>query len=301
MPENNFKELVNQLGEPANYFKGVSASFSTLPKEIVIFKRNKAIRDRVTIHQRFIIVLSISGSGGVVINNNLFQIEPGHGAIIFPHQSHFYVQFKKESISWLFIGFEFDDENALLPLRDSPFRIDNISETLLQELLGNYLKTMDSESNSNTTLSIQLARLIDHILGLKLENAPNIFDTNSSPSHKKMNFLSKINRYIYDHIHEAIRINDLARHVCISESHLRKTIREVVGVSLGELIQRTQIHKSCALLKDTDMNITAIAEACGFSSIHTFSRAFKKRTKKTPSEYRKSSVRLNDNAFEEKS
>ena len=49
-----------------------------------------------------------------------------------------------------------------------------------------------------------------------------------------------------------------------------------------------RLLKAKELLRDADMNMTAVASACGFSSGTYFCKCFKKHMKTTPSQYKKS-------------
>lgn len=286
MIQSNLNKLIRSLPQPGSYFKGISPSFNALPKEIVVFNRSKPIRDRITVHQRFVLVINIDGQGAIVVNDNLYELSPMHGLLIFPHQSHHYVQFEDKDILWLFIGFEFSDENALLPIKDSPIHITPALKQELLDILGAYDKATKKNKKKDTLLTIKLCNFLENIVQHKMKSCHLPMLSSSKIPNQKMELLSQVNRYVFDHIQESIRIPDLSKHVCMSESHLRKVVREAIGISLGELIQRTQLYKACSLLKDTDMNMSMIAENCGYSSIYSFSRAFKKKMQKTPTEFR---------------
>jgi AraC-like DNA-binding protein len=61
----------------------------------------------------------------------------------------------------------------------------------------------------------------------------------------------------------------------------------MVGLSLGDYILRSRMNRACALLGDSTMNVSEVAAACGFGSLYSFSRAFKKRRGLSPSAFRK--------------
>jgi AraC-like DNA-binding protein len=85
----------------------------------------------------------------------------------------------------------------------------------------------------------------------------------------------------------ALDISDLAKKYHLSESHFRRVFREVHGQSPGKMYSRNKIREACDKLCYTDMNISEIANAMGYSNVHNFSRAFKEVLKVSPSKYRK--------------
>jgi AraC-like DNA-binding protein len=67
--------------------------------------------------------------------------------------------------------------------------------------------------------------------------------------------------------------------------------RQEIGLPPGEFILRSKIDHARHLLGGTDLSVTDIAHALGFSSAQYFATAFKRLTRTTPSLFRQS-VRL---------
>jgi AraC-like DNA-binding protein len=57
------------------------------------------------------------------------------------------------------------------------------------------------------------------------------------------------------------------------------------GLSPKQFQLRSRINQAKDLLRDSTLTFTAIAEECGFDSLATFSRAFRRYEKVSPSEY----------------
>lgn len=85
----------------------------------------------------------------------------------------------------------------------------------------------------------------------------------------------------------SLDISALAKKYNLSESHFRRVFREVHGESPGKMYNRNKIREACDKLCYTDMNISEIANAMGYSNVHNFSRAFKEVLNVSPSKYRK--------------
>ena len=72
-----------------------------------------------------------------------------------------------------------------------------------------------------------------------------------------------------------------------SRPTLFREFKNFYGVAPIQFLNNHRIHKACALLKESDMPIEAIATACGFESGSYFSSIFKKNLNITPLRYRK--------------
>lgn len=74
----------------------------------------------------------------------------------------------------------------------------------------------------------------------------------------------------------------------VHPSYLSSLFRKETGVTLTEYVNQKRVEHGVFLLNTTNMQVQAIAQQCGFSDINYFTRIFKKRIGKTPSEYKNS-------------
>jgi AraC-like DNA-binding protein len=72
----------------------------------------------------------------------------------------------------------------------------------------------------------------------------------------------------------------------ITARHLSATTKAVFGKSAGEMIDEIVIKEAKTLLQNPQYNIAQIADALNFPNLSFFGKFFKKRTGKSPSEYR---------------
>lgn len=94
--------------------------------------------------------------------------------------------------------------------------------------------------------------------------------------------------YLGKHISEPTLSNrELAEHANVSEVYFRRLFKETYGISPKQYVLETRIRNAKALLSENATTVTAIAEACGFSSVYHFCRAFKEATGETPTEWAK--------------
>jgi len=79
----------------------------------------------------------------------------------------------------------------------------------------------------------------------------------------------------------------LAKKANISEVYFRKLFIEKYGTTPKQYILDVRMNKAKQLLRNSNLTVTEVAFACGFSSLYSFSRAFKDKTGKTPTSYSK--------------
>lgn len=94
--------------------------------------------------------------------------------------------------------------------------------------------------------------------------------------------------YIHSDISKELSGKELAAIGAYSEQHFHRVFKEVVGESLHQYIRRTRMEYAAnQLMFDTKSSIQQIANKSGFSSISSFSRAFKDVFRLSPGQWRK--------------
>lgn len=106
--------------------------------------------------------------------------------------------------------------------------------------------------------------------------------------------LTHILEYMESHICENLTIEQICRSNSIGRSQLQKLFRTKSGFSAIEYFSRMKIDFAKQMIRENHYNFTQIADSLGFSSIHYFSRQFKRITGMTPSEYASSIKALSD-------
>src|SRR5262249_18969728 len=82
-------------------------------------------------------------------------------------------------------------------------------------------------------------------------------------------------------------VDELAAGLGTSGRHLRRALRDALGVTPIELAQTRRLLVAKQLLTDTALPVTDVAFAAGFSSLRRFNAAFRARYGKSPSSCRR--------------
>lgn len=89
-----------------------------------------------------------------------------------------------------------------------------------------------------------------------------------------------------ENLHRRIGVGDLAGFAGISESTLNRRFRAILQCNPQQLLAQLRVAKACQLLQESVLNVSEIAERCGYDSPAAFARAFKKVKHRTPREFR---------------
>ncbi len=96
---------------------------------------------------------------------------------------------------------------------------------------------------------------------------------------------NRVLTYMEEHIRESITLHQLCHDNMIGRSQLQKLFQEQHQCGAIEFFNRLKIESAKQLIRKNEMNFTQISEFLGYSSIHYFSRQFKKIAGMTPTEY----------------
>ncbi len=104
------------------------------------------------------------------------------------------------------------------------------------------------------------------------------------PSHRA---LDVVIQYVHDNVSHDLRVGALAKEMGVSVATLERRFKEYLGTSPRKFIQKAKIAKACEFLIQTQMAVGEIAKQTGFVEHASFTRAFEKVMRMTPSAYRK--------------
>ncbi|OUP49358.1 helix-turn-helix domain-containing protein [Lachnoclostridium sp. An181] len=100
--------------------------------------------------------------------------------------------------------------------------------------------------------------------------------------------------YLENNITSHVTVDEICKNNLIGRSQLQALFRSKSSLGVIEYFSNMKINVAKQLIRDSHMNFTQISEYLGYSSIHYFSRQFKKITNMTPSEYASSVKALSE-------
>lgn len=102
--------------------------------------------------------------------------------------------------------------------------------------------------------------------------------------------LKKLFKYVNQHYHESISIKDMAELCNMNYSYFSRYFKKLTGKTFVEYVNYIRLTEAEKLLLTTDLNITQIAFATGFSSASYFIQLFKKHKGISPHQMKKHAI-----------
>jgi transcriptional regulator GlxA family with amidase domain len=98
--------------------------------------------------------------------------------------------------------------------------------------------------------------------------------------------LQDLQTWMAEHLDQDLSVAALARRAAMSERHFARRFREETGVTPADHVEALRTEAACRLLETTDEAIEAVARRCGFGTVETMYRAFRRRHGTTPGRHR---------------
>lgn len=127
---------------------------------------------------------------------------------------------------------------------------------------------------SMLSLFIAVTRLYEYQLG------------KSMPMVTKNLILDELLKYIRTNYGSKLSLDLLASHTHLSREYLCRYFKKQTGKNISDYILEVRMEKAKEMLRTTTHTITEIGIFCGYPSVSSFQRSFKKSESMTPSEYR---------------
>lgn len=96
--------------------------------------------------------------------------------------------------------------------------------------------------------------------------------------------------YIQTNYKKDITLSDVADFVHLSPSYAAKLFKRNIGIRCCDYLNNIRLAEACGMLINTNMRISAVAEAVGYKSQYYFARQFKKTYGITAMQYRKNGL-----------
>lgn len=99
-------------------------------------------------------------------------------------------------------------------------------------------------------------------------------------------YIKQIEDYIYLHLHEKIRIEELANEVGLTPNYLSNLFKKETGRSIQQYITNKKIEVASNMLLYSEYSLTDIGNILAFSSTSHFIKTFKSIMGQTPRQYK---------------
>ena len=88
--------------------------------------------------------------------------------------------------------------------------------------------------------------------------------------------LSESIRYMQENLAQQVSLQDIASSLFISTRQLQRLFKQYYNIAPGEYLTKLRLRQAYTLLSNNQLQVTEVAERCGFADPSYFSRVFKK-------------------------
>lgn len=104
---------------------------------------------------------------------------------------------------------------------------------------------------------------------------------------KNEGLMGRVKEFIRENYSQQLTLEEIARAVFISPYYLSHLFKQIEGISVIEYLTKVRIEKAKILLSNPNYNIYEISEKIGYKEPSYFTRVFRHKEGRTPSQYRK--------------
>ncbi|MFJ1800012.1 MULTISPECIES: GlxA family transcriptional regulator [unclassified Streptomyces] len=99
--------------------------------------------------------------------------------------------------------------------------------------------------------------------------------------------IEDLRHHILRNLGSRLTVVDLAAYAHVSDRHLTRIFRTELNTTPYAYIESVRVEKARNELESSDATLERIASVCGFGTVDTLVRAFRRRLNATPTEYRR--------------
>lgn len=99
--------------------------------------------------------------------------------------------------------------------------------------------------------------------------------------------MEELRHHITANLTAPLTVPDLAQQANVSERQLTRIFKTELGTTPAAYVESARLEAARARLESSDDTLERVASACGFNTIDTLIRAFRRRLNTTPTDYRR--------------
>jgi len=248
-----------------------------------------------------------------VDNGSIYAITDGvgislsQGQAIFhkPNELHAHISDRKSPNNMLVVAFTAEGE-AMDYFKEKTFTLDKTSKILLSLFLeeaknalvnvpGNYNNKGNLDFSKSSFGAVQLLRchfteFLIKLIRIGSKASTRLVSDEISRNLAMVSLCELIGEYMKKNVRGTLTLKELCTAFSMGKTRMCKIFGEWSGKSPMEYYYELKISEAKKLLRENNYSVSQIAEILGYTTIHNFSRAFKKAAGLSPTAYIKSII-----------
>ncbi len=241
------------------------------------FQWGPGIRDHYLLHH------VLRGQGEFETGGKKYHLKKGDTFLIYPNREACYRADQEDPWEYTWVGFDGTDALYLLNHTDFSENSPVLEQVAISVEIEKKIKRVYEAKGNLFYDAVSMTGALYSMIAMLMENSSQ--DTKQrNPQSDRVELAV---HYIEEHYSYPITIEDIAEYTGVCRSHLYRMFRKVLKRSPKDYLEQCRIRQACRLLGESSISIAAVAHSAGYEDNLYFSKAFKKCTGKTPSDYRK--------------
>lgn len=242
------------------------------------------------IHKDFYYELTIvtEGEGEISANGVNTRVKRGDIFLSLPCDIHRIVSSANAPMKYDFVSFyttnetyraELENISRYLSPRDRVFRDERIRALVCDAIM----ELIETPKFSSELLHSIFTQIIIYII----RNVEQGTKARTRHATQAEAVCYQLMNYIDTHIYSISKLEDVAETMNYNYSYLSDLFKKTTGNTLSSYYHQKRLEAACQLIAEGTLKMTEIAETLNYSSLYSFSRAFKETFGVSPKQYEK--------------
>ena len=244
-----------------------------------------------------------SGKINAVTNGVGCTLEQGQAIFHEPFETHAHISDNRVPNNMIVISFTTESE-IMQYFKSKTFTLDKTGKTLLKlftqeaktalgEIPSDYenkerLNFIPSAFGSAQLLQCYFTEFLIHLIRSDNILSQTVSSSKQSRDIANTSLSELILDYMKANVYKNITLNEICAHFLLGKTQICKIFKESTGLSPMECYYELKIREAKTLIRENEYSVSEISDMLGYTSIHNFSRAFKKAVGFSPTAYSKS-------------
>jgi len=249
---------------------------------------------RIPTHMQLCYELSyiVSGEGIYRTDQKEENVSEGMLCLNLPGQLHDGEASREKPFRYLYLGFDFSmepcNDNEYLEIKSFfdgiPYNTIRDNGGIQPLFTGLMNELVNPQKHSPLMVNLYLQQIVVSAFRA-FQQAHNAVSTESIAVENSQQIVYQVVNYIETNLPSAIELSALAESLGYSISYLSHLFSKETGITIKRYYSQRRLEKAAEMLNSNECNVTQAAEKLNFSSVHSFSKAFKSYFGVAPSKY----------------
>jgi len=247
-------------------------------------------------HDFWEIVYVDKGEVNANTESGYYRLNQGNILVHSPNEYHQLESTGNKAPNLFIVTFRCDNEAMKFFDVHKLFRIGQVEHAVLARLMKESLHAFglnmfpitpkpDAPFASEQLFKIYLEQLLLLIIRNERSDLPQAALLSTTRENQSAHLSKQIIAYLERNLSRKITLDDLCGQFSISRTQINILFKRSVGVGIIAYLNQLKIEHAKKYIREEVYNLTEVSNLLGYSSVHYFSRHFKKAVGMTPSEY----------------